>query len=226
MKILALDTSTENCSVALWLEGQVFTRQELAGQRHSELILPMLQQLLAEAGLSLNKLHGIAYGCGPGSFTGLRIGCGVVQGLALAAALPVVGVSTLMALAQASGSQRAIACLDARMGEIYHAEYQKDNQAWQILSEPGLYLPQQAPEVQGNDWVAIGSGFGAYGEILQQRYQGQLTGMITDVFPQAEHIARLAIPLFEQGLSSDAAHAVPLYIRDKVALKTHEREQR
>ncbi len=126
MKILALDTSTEFLSLALWQHGAVAVREMLAGQKHSELVLPLVRELLDEAGLQLADLDGIAFGMGPGSFTGLRIGCGVAQGLVYGANLPVVGVCTLEALAQQAGADRVIACLDARMNEVYHAAYQRE----------------------------------------------------------------------------------------------------
>lgn len=223
MKILALDTSTELCSVALWLDGEMLVREELAGQRHSELVLPMVQDVLAEAGLDLKVLDGIAFGEGPGSFTGLRIGCGVVQGLAFGADLPVAGVCTLLALAEASGASRAIACLDARMGEVYHAVYEKGESGWQALSAPGLSLPQDAPEVAGEGWTGCGNGFAAYGEALRSRYAGKLGEVLPAVLPHAAEIARLGAVQFELGLGRDAAEAAPLYIRNKVALKTSER---
>ncbi len=124
LKILAFDTSTEYCSVALFLDGAIKSREVLAGQRHSELILPMVRQGLAEGGLALTQLDGIAFGAGPGSFTGLRIACGIAQGLAFGADLPVLGVCTLEALAQEAGGGRVIAALDARMSQIYHAAYE------------------------------------------------------------------------------------------------------
>lgn len=223
MKILALDTSTELCSVALWLDGELLAREERAGQRHSELVLPMVHDLLAEAGLGIKALDGIAYGEGPGSFTGLRIGCGVVQGLAFGADLPVAGVCTLLALAEASQAERVIACLDARMGEVYHAVYQKAGDGWQILSEPGLNRPEEAPEVAGENWTGCGNGFGAYGEALGARYAGQLQGLMADLLPHATYIATLGAGQFKRGLGMDAAEAAPLYIRNKVALKTSER---
>ncbi len=142
MKILALDTSTEYLSLALSVDDKVFVRELLAGQSHSQRILPLLRELLDEAGVELTDLDGIAFGAGPGSFTGLRIGCGVAQGLAFGANLPVVGVSTLLALAQASGADHVIACLDARMGEVYHAVYVRESDGWQTLNEPGLYKPE------------------------------------------------------------------------------------
>lgn len=224
MKLLALDTSTENCSLALWLDGDVISRQELAGQRHSDLILPMLEALLGDAGLALGALDGIAFGAGPGSFTGLRIGCGVAQGLALGADLPVLGISTLLALAAAAPGERVIACLDARIGEIYHAAYERRDGLWATVCEPSLGFAQDAPAVSGSGWVGAGSGFLAYGEALQARYAGQLVSSNVNVYPQAHEMARLAAPLFRQGLGQDAALAAPLYIRNKVALKTSERK--
>ena len=223
MKILALDTSTEYCSLALLLNGEMLAREALAGQRHSELILPMLHALLAEAGIQLKELDGIAFGAGPGSFTGLRIACGVVQGLAFGAELPVTGVSTLQALAEASEAPRVIACLDARMGEIYHAAYQKQHGVWHTISEPSLCAPQHAPCLEGSEWVGCGSGFDAYSEALQSAYSGQIKHVTHGVFPHAQHIASLAMPVFQQGCGVDASLAAPHYIRNKVALKTNER---
>lgn len=224
MKLLALDTSTENCSVALWLDGDILSRQELAGQRHSDLILPMLEELLGEAGLTLKLLDGIAFGEGPGSFTGLRIGCGIAQGLALGADLPVVGISTLLALAEAAPGERVLACLDARIGEIYHAAYEKQQGAWHTVREPSLCYAKDAPELSGAGWIGAGSGFAAYADALQARYAGQLLSSDGSVYPQARDMVKLAAPMFEQGLGQDAALAAPLYIRNKVALKTAERQ--
>lgn len=223
MKILALDTSTEYCSLALLLNGEMLTREALAGQRHSELILPMLHALMAEAGIQLKQLDGIAFGAGPGSFTGLRIACGVVQGLAFGAELPVAGVSTLQALAEGSEAPRVIACLDARMGEIYHAAYQKQDGVWHTVSEPALCSPLYLPVLEGTGWVGCGSGFDAYTEALQSAYAGQIKHITHGVSPHARHIASLAMPVFQQGRGVDASLAAPYYIRDKVALKTNER---
>ena len=123
MRILALDTSTEYLSLALSLDGKIYVRDLHAGQTHSQRILPLLREMLTEAGIDMRDLEGIAFGAGPGSFTGLRIACGVAQGLAFGANLPVVGVSTLLAIAQSTQAERVIACIDARMGEVYHAAY-------------------------------------------------------------------------------------------------------
>jgi tRNA threonylcarbamoyladenosine biosynthesis protein TsaB len=223
MKILALETSTEYCSVALWQDGTVSERSALVGQKHSELLLAMLDELLQEAGVKLAQLDGIAFGAGPGSFTGVRIACGVAQGLALGAELPVLGVSTLQAVAQDSGQDRVIVALDARMAEVYFAVYEKRDGAWQALCAPTLCLPADAPLVTGNDWLGAGSGFGVHGDTLAARYAGQLRALDAQCVPQARAIAALAAPLFAAGQGVDAALAMPVYLRDKVALKTSER---
>lgn len=195
----------------------------LAGQRHSELILPLLQEMLAEAGLTLTQLDGIAFGAGPGSFTGLRIACGVAQGLAFGANLPVVGICTLEALAQQTGDSRVIAALDARIGEIYHAAYTKTIDGWRTVSEPALCLPQQAPLLPGDGWTGCGSGFAIYDEALRSRYYGCVSHIVGNLSPHAREVAQLAAPRFAIGLSIDPADAAPLYIRNKVALKESER---
>jgi len=223
MKLLALDTSTEYLSIALWLDGEIIDRDLLAGQTHSQLILPMLGEMLEASGLSLKGLDGIAFGEGPGSFTGLRIGCGIAQGLAYGAGLPVVGVSTLLALTQQTDAERVIACLDARLGEVYHAAYIRDGLDWLMIHEPGLYLPHDAPAVSGEGWYGIGSGWQAHADVLQRCYAGQMSGFARQAFPHARDIAVLAEKRFMQGEAKSAADIAPVYIRNKVALKMSER---
>lgn len=223
MRILALETSTEYCSVALWQDGVVSERCERVGQKHSEVLMPMLDGMLRDAGFRIQDMDGIAFGAGPGSFTGVRIACGVAQGLALGADLPVVGVCTLQALAQSSGRDRVIAALDARMAEVYHAAYERRNGKWHTVCEPSLCLPQDIPPVEGSDWFGSGSGFLAHGEQLRAHYAKNLAGVDEQSVPQAAAIAQLAAPLFAGGRGMDAAQALPLYLRDKVALKTSER---
>ncbi len=223
MRILALETSTEYCSVALWRDGECISRCELVGQKHSEVLMEMLDTLLKNVGIKLPQLDGIAFGAGPGSFTGVRIACGVAQGLALGADLPVAGVCTLQALAQASGHDKVIAALDARMAEVYHAAYEKQFGVWVAVCEPGLCLPQDAPQVEGDGWFGAGSGFIAHSEALRGRYAANLAGVDARVVPQANAIAQLAAAQFAAGRGMDPAEALPLYLRDKVALKTCER---
>ena len=226
MNILALDTSTEYCSVALWRDGVVAERSELAGQRHSELLIAMLDDLLRDAGLGIRDIDGIAFGKGPGSFTGVRIACGAAQGLAFGADVPAAGVCTLLALAEASGKERVIAALDARMGEIYHAAYERRDDAWATVSEPCLCRPEAAPAVPGTDWFGAGSGFAAHGAALAARYGAVLRGADGEAVPRAAAIAALGAVQIALGRGVDAAEALPLYLRDKVALKTSERELR
>lgn len=203
----------------------MFTFDILAGQSHSQIILPQIQALLNEAGLQLSDLHGIAFGAGPGSFTGVRIAAGVAQGLGLGASLPVVGVCTLVALAEASGASKVVACLDARMGEVYHAAYVKDAGAWRTVVEPGLYKPDAVPAVQGDDWVGAGSGWQTYAEVLGNAYGKQLQTVKPALLPVASAVLTLAQPVFVRGEAKPASEAMPIYIRNRVALKTAEREQ-
>jgi tRNA threonylcarbamoyladenosine biosynthesis protein TsaB len=226
LKILSLETSTELCSAALWRDGEVEIREAQAGQKHSELLLPMIDALLVSQNLKLKGLDGIAFGAGPGSFTGLRIACSVAQGLAFGAEIPVLGVGTLLALAAASGAPRAVCCLDARMGQIYHAAYDKHGGDWHAVHEPGLYAPEDAPPLPGNDWAACGNGFAVHCVELEQRYRGQLVKVMDTLMPHAREIATLAARGFERGQGIPADQAAPLYVRDKIALRIDERSQR
>ncbi len=223
MKILALETSTEYCSVALWQDGIVSEHCELVGQKHSEVLMAMLDALLKDAGHRIQDMDGIAFGKGPGSFTGVRIACGVTQGLAFGADLQVVGVCTLLALAQAAGYSKVIAALDARMGEIYFAVYEKRDDEWLTVIEPCLCKAEDAPAVAGENWFGVGSGFAVNQAALAARFGKQLLGVDAQAVPQAGAIATIAASEFARGNAVDAALALPLYLRDKVALKTSER---
>lgn len=226
MKILALDTSTEYCSVALWIDGRVDSRDERAGQRHSELLLATIDELLKRAALRLRDVDGIAYGEGPGSFTGLRIACGVVQGLAFGSGLPVVGIGTLLAMAAGTEAENVVCCVDARMNEVYHAAYSRHEGGWRAVREPRVCAPDAVPDLPGERWLACGNGFAAYADTLTSRYAGKLISIDTDRYPRARDIAALAVPYFESGHVASAEHAVPVYIRDKVALRIDERPNR
>ena len=223
MNILALDTSTEHCSVALWQDGAVHERAARAGQAHSEMLIGMADAVLAEGGLRLSMLDGIAYGQGPGSFTGLRIACAVAQGLAFPGDIPLSGIGTLHAMALACGAARVVCCLDARMQEIYHAAYVRQGDTYIEVSAPRVCAPAAAPQLPGDGWAGCGSGFAAYRDVLRLRHGAALVSIEDGVYPHARDIARLAAPLFAAGRGVRAEDAVPLYIRDKVALKTTER---
>lgn len=225
MNLLAFDTSTEFLSIAIARGADIYRFDALAGQSHSQLILPEIKKLLEQAQLQLVDLNGLVFGAGPGSFTGVRIAAGVAQGLALGGALPVLGVCTLTALAQASGADKVLACLDARMGEVYFAAYIKTGEVWQQVHAPGLYKPDAVPVVEGDGWVGAGSGWQTYGEILSSKYAGQVSEVQPQLMPQASAMLQLAMPEFASGKTFNAADAMPIYIRNRVALKTAEREQ-
>ncbi len=225
MNILAFDTSTEYLSLALLKGDEIFNYDCNAGQTHSQIILPQIQALLDSANLQLSDLQGIAFGAGPGSFTGVRIAAGVAQGLGFGANLPVVSVCTLLALAEASGADSVVACLDARMGEVYHAAYKKIDDTWQCMIEPSLYKPDAVPAIEGSDWVGAGSGWQTYTAQLSAAYAGQLQATQSQLLPAATAILKLALPIFAKGEAKPANEAMPIYIRNRVALKTAEREQ-
>lgn len=244
MNLLSLDTSTEFLSLAIQAGDTLFTHHQHVGNASSKLILPQIQALLDAANVQLNDLHGIAFGAGPGAFTGVRIACGVAQGLGFGANIPVVGVNTLLAVAQASGADKVIVCLDARMGEIYHAAFEKiktsENREnkWQEISETKVCKPEAAPLIlkdklasevlpvitQEKIWVGAGSGWGIYGEILAAIYVGNLANTLAKVTPTAEAILQLAKPIFAAGEAKPASEAAPIYIRNRVALTTQQRE--
>ena len=186
MNLIALETSTSYLSLAVSKDGRVHARHLLAEQRHAEIALDELLALLAEAGLEFAQVQGIAYGEGPGAFTGLRIACGMAQGLAFSRALPVVGVPTLLAVAEASGESRVQVCIDARMSEVYHAAYVREAGQWREACEPGLCPPADLPLPEGERWVGCGSGFAAYGPTLAERLAGRLVAVREDIQPTAE----------------------------------------
>lgn len=224
MKLLAFDTASEWCTAALLVDGAVSFRAVHAGQTHSQLLAPMLGELLAEAGLSYHQLDGLVYGMGPGSFTGLRIACGVAQGLALGADLPVLGVSTLEALAEEAGegAEEVLACLDARMNEVYAALYRREGAGWRALAGPVVCPPQAAPLPESPGCIGAGPGFAAYPALIE-RMQGRLVRTAADAIPHARAIVRLAAPRYAAGEFGAPETAEPLYIRNKVALKVCER---
>lgn len=229
--ILAIETSTELASAALLHRGELISRQSAGAQTHSDAILPMIQQLLADAGLALSRCDALAFGVGPGSFTGVRTACGVVQGLAFGIDRPVVPVITLEAAAQAVRSdhpqaEEVLAILDARMGEVYWARYRsRADGAWDVLSAPALsaatgVLTEGRPH-------ACGNGLTAYAEHFNDAFcAARFAATYAHCMPHARHVATLGQRHFAQGAGLPAEQAQPLYLRNKVALTTAEREVR
>jgi tRNA threonylcarbamoyladenosine biosynthesis protein TsaB len=226
MNILAIETSSELCSAALLLEGTLIEREREAGQTHSSLILPMVTELLREAGIGFDAITGVAFGEGPGSFTGLRIACGVAQGLAEGAQVKVAGICTLEALAEdawqldSQANRQVVACLDARMGEVYHAAYRREGDGWRACSEPGLYAPGAIPIMEGT-WTGAGSAFAVHAASLRARQP--FTAELPALRPHARTVAVLARARFAAGHAVDPERALPLYLRDKVAQTLNER---
>ena len=215
MRFAAFETSSEWCSVALCIDGEIAALEQRAGHRHSELALPMLERLLAQAGLTPAGLDAIAFGAGPGSFTGLRIACGLAQGLAVARGLPVLGVSSLEAIAQETGATRVVACVDARMREVYYAALEREEGRWREVIGTRCIAPEAAPRPSGHDWLGAGNGFAVYGNF-------GLSKVLPEVHPTAFAVAALAAPRLAAGEGVDAAAAAPMYVRDKVAFTREE----
>lgn len=219
MKLLAIDTATEACSAALHIDGVTTTKYEVAPRKHAELILTMVDELLSESSLSLTQLDALAFGRGPGAFTGVRIATGVIQGLSMSADCPVVPVSTLAALAQGAISEsKHIACaIDARMGEVYWGLYQanQDN-IMQLVGEETVCPPEATHIPTSNGWFGVGSGWQTYANELQSRMAGFLSGFRPGDYPSAESICTLAVDAYQRGEAVDAAEAQPVYLRDKV----------
>lgn len=224
MKLLAFESATEACSVALYVNGEVREQFELAARRHTQLLLPMAYGLLSEAGIGLPDLDLLAFGQGPGSFTGLRIAVGAIQGLAMGLDRPVIGVSTLAAMAARcmrtrDASQVAVA-LDARMNQVYWGEYVQDasGQCKARIAD-SLRDPGQVTKLVDGHWLPAGIGWQRYGEILSRA-----SGLLPDtarmeLYPHAEEVAYLATELARQGTGVPAALAQPVYLRQQVAEK-------
>ncbi len=221
-KILALETSTDFCSVSL-LDGEdIHSQGENAGQRHSELLLPMVDEVLRGAGVSLPDLDAIAFGAGPGSFTGLRIACGVAQGLAFSVDGRCIPVGSLEALAQASGGSSVVICTDARMGQVYHAAFVRDGPGWREVLAPSLCSPDDLPELPKAAWLGCGSGFDRYPQIMTGAYRNEVKQVITGMLPNAREVAMLGAQYLAAGRSVASAEAAPIYVRNKVALTMKE----
>jgi tRNA threonylcarbamoyladenosine biosynthesis protein TsaB len=223
MKILAIETSGEFGSVALLADDTLFEETLEGHARHSEHLLPTIRQLLANAGLSLHGLDALAFGAGPGAFTGLRLACGVVQGLALGTGLPVVQVGSLQALALEAPVGQVLVAADARMGEIYSAAYVNDGQEPVEMLAPRCSPPEDLHLPVGGSWIGVGSGFAAYPERIPIDLRQSLSALHEVQVPTARAVARLAARRVARGETVPAAQAAPFYVRDKVALTTAER---
>ncbi len=222
MKILSIDTSTEACSAALVADEEILERFEIAPSKHSGLILPMIDSLLNEAGFTVSQLDAIGFSCGPGSFTGLRIAAGVVQGIAIGADLPVIPVSTLAALAQYAFEEKnelnVLAALDARMNEVYWGIVRYDNQG-QIIhaGKEVVCLPGQVAVPDEDEWFGVGPGWTRYADEMRTVSTNKQLSWEDNVYPHARYIASIAAKDFVKGKLVAPEQAVPVYLRDNVA---------
>ncbi|HEX5756147.1 MAG TPA: tRNA (adenosine(37)-N6)-threonylcarbamoyltransferase complex dimerization subunit type 1 TsaB [Arenimonas sp.] len=225
MNLLAIETATEACSVALLCHGEVRSRFEIAPRRHTELVLPWCEALLAEAGIAKSQLDAIAVGRGPGAFTGVRLAVALVQGMALALERPVLPVSTLAVLAQgaqAAPGSRVLAAIDARMGEVYLGAFAVDGEGRvAALGDEVLCAPAQPPQFEGQ-WLARGTGFAAVEGALCAALSGRLDAVDAGALPRADDLLALAAAAFARGEAIAPDLLEPAYLRDKVALSLAE----
>ena len=236
--LLAIETSTELASAALLIGDTLISRELTGVQTHSQGILPAIQALLLEAGLSLKQCDAIAFGCGPGAFTGVRTACGIVQGLAFGANLPILPVVSLQAMAESARQQHVlsndvvdyIAVLDARMGEVYWAQYRYQNSIWQVMVAPTLSKAEEVGAVVDSDLSDSSSLVFALGQgvVLPENVsiaESFSAHLQIACMPHARQIAQLVLPDYLAGRGLDASQAQPLYLRNKIALTTAERMQ-
>lgn len=225
MRILAIDTATEACSAALWDNGNLFAHFEECPREHTQRILPLVKQMLDQGNTTLTELDALAFGRGPGSFTGVRIGIGIAQGLALGANLPMIGVSTLATMAQGAwrqtGATRVLAAIDARMGEVYWAEYTRDEQGvWHGEESEKVLKPQAVCErlkQLSGEWATVGTGWKAWPDMANDSGLTLVDG--NTLLPAAEDMLPIACQLLAAGQTVTVEHAEPVYLRNEVAWK-------
>ena len=225
MRILAIDTATEACSVALWNDGTTFAHFEECPREHTQRILPLVKAMLTQGNTSLTDLDALAFGRGPGSFTGVRIGIGIAQGLALGADLPMIGVSTLATMAQGAwrmtGATRVLAAIDARMGEVYWAEYTRDeNGVWHGEESEAVLKPEAVTErlkQLTGEWATVGTGWPAWPEMAKDTGLTLVDGNM--LLPAAEDMLPVACQQLAAGKTVAVEHAEPVYLRNTVAWK-------
>ena len=224
LRILALETATDACSAAITINGEIRERFDVAPRRHAALLLPFVADLLADAGLTVGQLDAVAFGCGPGSFTGLRIAAGMAQGIAFGAGLPVVPVSTLAAMAQCCvrerGAGAVLAALDARMQAVYFGAFRRADDGLVLAAgDEVVCAPDIVPVLPAADWYAAGDGWSAHGPQMLARLPYRLAGLMDTARPHAADVARLAAALFARGGALPPDQAAPVYLRDHVAGK-------
>lgn len=225
MKLLAIETATEACSVAVHVDGAVIERFEIAPRRHTELTLPWAGQLLSEAGISRNQLDAVAISRGPGAFSGVRLAIAIAQGIALAIDRPLLALSTLQVLAQRApaGQDKVLAAIDARMGEVYTGRFVRADGQWQAQGAEQVQAPETVA-LDGQGWFGVGTGFAAADGVLASRLQDGLLGVDAGALPHAADLATLAVAAWQRGEAIAPELVEPTYLRNNVALTLLEQQ--
>lgn len=223
MKILAIDTATEACSAALYVDGEITSEYKLAPREHTQLILPMVDRLLVDSGFVVNQMDALSFARGPGAFTGVRIAAGIVQGLSYSAEIPVVPISTLAAIAAGiyyqHGHKNVLSAIDARMGEIYWGVYHIEEDTYQLIDNELVSNIDGLPDLETENWVGAGTGWSEYLDLLKPKYKLHDDLIYRNELPSAETIVKLAVQDFTLGKQMSAHQAQPVYLRDNVAKK-------
>lgn len=219
MKLLAFETATEACSVAVYVDGDLIERHELAPRRHAEYALPWAEALLAEAGIDRAQLDAIAISRGPGAFTGVRLAIAIGQGIALALDRPMLAISTLQAIAVQSSGDQVLAAIDARMGEVYAGEFERRDGELVAVSTERVCAPEAVVLAGGQGgWHGLGTGFGAAEGLLARQLGPQLLSVDASALPHAADVARLAVAAYARGEALAPERVEPAYLRNNVAL--------
>ncbi|MEX0446069.1 tRNA (adenosine(37)-N6)-threonylcarbamoyltransferase complex dimerization subunit type 1 TsaB [Xenorhabdus sp. SGI246] len=224
IRILAIDTATEACSVAFWNDGRIEALFEISPREHTQRILPMVETILSKNDIKLQQLDALAFGQGPGSFTGVRIGVGIAQGLALGAELPMIGISSLKTMAQGAfrlkNAPNVLVAIDARMGEVYWAQYTRNEQGKWLGNETEAVLkPEQVQSIMHSltgEWAIAGTGWEAYPQLLDSHLTLVSSGI---TLPHAEDMLPLAVQMWEAGETIAVESAEPVYLRNEVTWK-------
>lgn len=215
-KLLAIDTATEVCSAALWVDGAVYAQHAQSPNRHAELLLPMIEDVLSRGDITPSQLDAVAWGRGPGAFTGLRIGAAIAQGVAFGYDIPVIPVSSLQALAQRHKVPQVLVAIDARMEQVYWACYQRKRGQMTVTGNERLSSPQDIVVPREGRWLAVGSGWDRYITEMKAALTGVTVHHIADCYPHAEQIAEIAALSYARGGTVSAEHAQPFYLRNQV----------
>lgn len=218
-----MDTSTEYMSLGLKIYEDFHSINIKAGQTHSEIVLPEINKFLSEHQLTTKDLDAIAFGKGPGSFTGIRIACGIAYGLGYGASIPVIGVNNLLALADRSGKNKVISVIDARMGEIYFSAYIKEGKTFSEPMFEGVYKPDELPRIKELGWTLIGNAIETYKQEMKDHFGQQIENLIDGPIEVVESISKLATPFIKNKIF-ELIHAEPVYLRNKVAFTIEERK--